>query len=64
VNGSLGDGLWKYGSLLGIFEVLFPVLYFLIGTPKIGQDLQRLLVADELPTAVIAATLFLNEDVS
>lgn len=44
INGSFGDGLWKYGSLLGLFGVLFPVLFFLIGTPKIEQDLQRLLV--------------------
>ncbi|MGM0877251.1 MAG: hypothetical protein ACQEWV_21515 [Bacillota bacterium] len=45
INGSLGDGLWKYGSLLGLFGVLFPVLFFSIGTPKIGAGLAPIIGA-------------------
>jgi drug/metabolite transporter (DMT)-like permease len=64
VNGSLGDGLWKYGSLLGLFGVLLPVLLFSIGTPKIGAGLATILGAIELPTAVVASAFILNEHVS
>jgi drug/metabolite transporter (DMT)-like permease len=64
VNGSLGNGLWKYGSLLGLFGVLLPVLLFSIGTPKIGAGLATILGAVELPTAVMASAFILNEYVS
>lgn len=64
VNGSLGDGLWRYGSLLGFFGVLLPVLLFSIGTPKIGGGLATILGAAELPTAIIASVLILNEKVT
>lgn len=64
VNGSLGDGLWKYGSLLGLFGVLLPVLLFSIGTPKIGAGIATILGAAELPTAIIASVVVLNEYVS
>ena len=64
VNGSLGNGLWKYGSLLGLFGVLLPVLLFSIGTPKIGAGLATILGAVELPIAVMASAFILNEYVS
>ncbi|MBO1510921.1 EamA family transporter [Metabacillus bambusae] len=64
INGSLGDGLWKYGSLLGFFGVLLPVLLFSIGAPKIGTGLATIIGAAELPTAVIASVIILNEHVS
>ncbi|WP_273124879.1 EamA family transporter [Metabacillus sp. HB246100] len=63
-NGSLGEGLWVYGALLGFFGVLLPVLLFSIGTPKIGGGLATIIGAAELPTAVIASALILNEHVS
>lgn len=64
LNGSLGDGLWKYGSLLGLFGVLLPVLLFSIGAPKIGAGLATIIGAAELPTAVIASVFILKEHVS
>jgi len=64
VNGALGEGLWKYGSLLGFFGVLLPVLLFSIGTPKIGEGLATILGAAELPTAIIASVLILHEAVT
>jgi drug/metabolite transporter (DMT)-like permease len=63
-NGTLGEGLWKYGSLLGLFGVLLPVLFFSIGTPKIGAGPATIIGAAELPTAVIASALILHEHVS
>jgi drug/metabolite transporter (DMT)-like permease len=64
VNGSLGEGLWKYGSFLGFFGVLLPVLLFSIGTPKIGSALATIISAAELPTAIIASVVLLNGNVS
>jgi drug/metabolite transporter (DMT)-like permease len=63
-NGSLGDGLWIYGSLLGFFGVLLPVLLFSIGTPKIGTGLATIIGAAELPIAVIASVFILIEHVA
>ncbi|QGQ47921.1 EamA family transporter [Metabacillus sediminilitoris] len=64
VNGSLGEGLWKFGSILGFFGVLLPVLLFSIGTLKIGPGLATLLGAAELPAAIIASIVVLHESVS
>jgi drug/metabolite transporter (DMT)-like permease len=63
-NGSLREGLWLHGSLLGFFGVLLPVLLFSIGTPKIGGGLAVILGAAELPTAVVASVLILQEHVT
>lgn len=64
INGSLGDGLWKYGSLLGFFGVLLPVLLFSIGAPKIGTGLATIIGAAELPTAIIASVFIIHEHVA
>ncbi len=63
-NGSLSNGLLKYGLILSIFGTVLPPLLFAIAIPKIGPSLGGILSSVELPTAVIAAFILLNENVS
>jgi drug/metabolite transporter (DMT)-like permease len=60
-DGSLQEGLWIYGGLLGIFGLLIPTLLFAIGIPKIGSGLGTILGAAELPMAVFMSSLVLKE---
>lgn len=63
-DGALTDGLWKYGLPLGLLGIVIPVLFFSIGVPKLGSGLGTILGAAELPAAVVASVLVLQEDVS
>jgi drug/metabolite transporter (DMT)-like permease len=63
-NGSLTSGLWKYGLMLGIFGVVFPVVFYAIGAPKINTGLGTILGAGELPVTVIASVIILKEAVT
>jgi len=63
-NGALMEGLWKYGLLLGFFGLIIPVYCFSIGVPKVGTSLGSIIGAAELPTAILAASLVLNEPIS
>lgn len=54
-DGSLFEGLFLYGCLLAFFN---------IGVPRIGAGMASILGAAELPTAVLAPSLFLQESVS
>ncbi|MFF3924827.1 EamA family transporter [Paenibacillus lactis] len=59
-----GNGLWIYGLILGTFGVVLPVLLFALGAPKISTGLATILGAGELPVAVIASVMGLNEQVT
>lgn len=63
-SGALQAGLWKYGMFLGLFGVVFPVICFSIGTPKVGAGLGTILSSAELPVVAIASIIFLQETVS
>ncbi|MFD3448430.1 DMT family transporter [Microbacteriaceae bacterium 4G12] len=63
-NGSLENGLWKYGILLGLLGILIPIVFFSIGVSKVGAGLGTILSAVELPAAVIVSVLILKEHVS
>lgn len=64
-NGKLfGDGLWIYGLLLGFFGIIMPICFFSIAVPHVGSGLASILSAMELPVAVIASVLVLNEALS
>lgn len=63
-DGAITDGLWKFGLPLGLLGIVIPVIAFSIGVPKLGSGLGTILGAAELPSAVIASVLFLQEDVS
>ncbi|OZB97713.1 DMT family transporter [Paenibacillus sp. XY044] len=62
-DGSLGEGLWVYGVILGLLGILIPVLFFAIGMPKVGTGTGAILGAAELPAAVIASVLLVHEHV-
>ncbi|PIC69977.1 MULTISPECIES: EamA family transporter [unclassified Sporosarcina] len=60
-NGMLGDGLWIYGTILGVFGIVLPIFLFSIGVPKVGAGMSSILSAVELPVAIIASMLLLGE---
>jgi drug/metabolite transporter (DMT)-like permease len=63
-NGSLTNGLWKYGMMLGVVGIALPILFFAIGVPRIGPGLATILSAAELPVAVITSFILLKEKVT
>ncbi|PEA53633.1 EamA family transporter [Bacillus pseudomycoides] len=62
-NGTLTNGLWKYGLALGTFSIVIPTITFTIGIPKIGSGLATILGAAELPVTTIMSVLLLKEAV-
>ena len=63
-NGSLPDGLWMYGLLLGVFGIIAPVALFGIAVPHVGSGLSSILSSAELPVAVTVSVLLLHEPFS
>ncbi len=53
-----------YGFVLGLFGSALPVFLFAIGTPHVPDGLSGILSAAELPVAIIASVLILNEAVT
>ncbi|WP_165873647.1 EamA family transporter [Baia soyae] len=64
VDGSLLDGLWAWGLLLGLFGSLIPSYLFAIGIPHIGSGMASILGSVELPVVILTSALLLNESVS
>lgn len=62
-DGSLANGLAKYGLAVSFFSLLIPTIFFNIGMPKIGP-LGSILATSELPMAILMSTLVLNEKVT
>ncbi|MGF7049893.1 drug/metabolite transporter (DMT)-like permease [Paenibacillus sp. DS2015] len=63
-DGTISDGLWKFGIPLALLGTIIPVIFFSIGVPKIGSGLATILGAAELPSAVVASVLVLQEHVT
>ncbi len=64
MDGTLVDGLWKFGLPMGLLGIIIPVIFFGIGVPKIGSGLGTILGAAELPAAVVMSVLVLREQVT
>ncbi|WP_228551153.1 EamA family transporter [Sporosarcina cascadiensis] len=60
-NGKLGEGLWIYGAILGVFGIVLPIFLFSVGVPKVGGGMSSILSAVELPVAILASMLLLGE---
>ena len=60
-NGKIGDGLWLYGVILGVFGIVLPIFLFSVAVPKVGAGMSSILSAVELPVAIVAAMLLLGE---
>ncbi|AXI00822.1 DMT family transporter [Sporosarcina sp. PTS2304] len=60
-NGKLGEGLWWYGLILGVFGIVLPIFLFSVGVPKVGAGISSILSAVELPVAIMASMLLLGE---
>ena len=63
-DGSIPNGLWKYGIPLALLGIVIPVVFFAIGVPKVGPGLGTILGAAELPAAVTMSVLVLHEEVT
>jgi len=63
-DGSLGAGLWYWALAIGALGQVIPPVCFNIGIPKVGGTLAGVLGAVELPVAVVAAFILLNEAVT
>lgn len=63
INGSITEGLWVWGLILGLFAVVLPPFLFSVSMPKIGSGLGTILSASELPTAVFMSMIVLKEQV-
>ena len=64
IDGTITGGLWKYGLILGLFGIIFPIVLFSIAAPKVGGALSSILGAMELPVAVIVSVLVLGENLT
>lgn len=64
-NGQLfNEGLWVFGLLLGVFGIIMPIYFFSVAVPHVGSGLASILSAMELPVAVLASVIILNEALS
>lgn len=53
-----------YSIIFALFGYSIPIVFFAIGIPKIGATISAMLSALELPVAIIAAMILLQENVS
>ncbi len=63
-SGVLGEGIWKYGILIGILGCAVPSFFFAIGTPKIPAGAATILSSSELPAGIICSVIILSEAVT
>jgi drug/metabolite transporter (DMT)-like permease len=64
INGRLWDGLLPYALIVACLGSVIPIMCLTIGVPRIGNGLATILLAAELPTAVLMSRIVLKEHVS
>lgn len=60
-DGSLQQGLWLWGGLLGAFGILLPFYCYAKGVPVVGAGMTGLLGSIELPVVLVVSHYFLQE---
>lgn len=64
-NGTLfKTDLLYFGLALGFFGIILPILLFTVAVPKVGGGTASILSATELPVAILASVVVLNETLS
>ncbi|MEN0589479.1 DMT family transporter [Kurthia gibsonii] len=64
-NGTLfTSSLLYFGLALGFFGIILPIILFTIAVPKVGGGTASILSATELPVAIMASVIVLNESLS
>ena len=64
-NGTLfKTDLWIFGIILSVFGILLPIILLSIAAPKVGGALSSILSAMELPVAIIASVIILQESLA
>ncbi|MBQ0140709.1 MAG: DMT family transporter [Kurthia sp.] len=56
--------LLYFGLALGFFGIILPILLFTVAVPKVGGGTASILSATELPVAILASVVVLNETLS
>lgn len=56
--------LLYFGLALGFFGIILPILLFTVAVPKVGGGTASILSATELPVAILASVIVLNEALS
>lgn len=56
--------LLYFGLALGFFGIILPILLFTVAVPKVGGGTASILSATELPVAILASVVVLNESLS
>lgn len=56
--------LLYFGLALGFFGIILPILLFTVAVPKVGGGTASILSATELPVAILASVIVLNEKLS
>ncbi|MCZ8511137.1 DMT family transporter [Paenibacillus filicis] len=60
-NGALGQGLWIWGGLLGLFGMIIPSYLYAKGAPYLETGLTAILGSVELPVVILCSALLLKE---
>lgn len=63
ISGVLGEGIWKFGFVLGLFGLFFPVIMFGIGTPHLPTGISTIMASSELPAGILVSVLLLGEGI-
>lgn len=61
---ALGNGLWIFAILLGLFGVIIPPYLYARGIPVIGPAMASILGSIELPVVITSSALILHEQIS
>ena len=63
-SGILIEGIWRFGLILGVFGLFFPVIMFGIGTPHLPTGISTIMASSELPAGILISVLLLRENIS
>ncbi len=64
INGALGEGLWFWGGLIGLFSAIIPAIFITTGAPHIGTGMVSIIGSIELPVSVVLSYFVLAEPIS
>lgn len=64
IEGTLWEGLWIWGTALGVLGVILPPLLFTKGVPHIGAGMATILGSVELPVVLLLSFFILNEKIT
>lgn len=64
ISGALGEGLWFWGGLIGLFSAIIPAIFITTGAPHIGTGMVSIIGSIELPVSVVLSYFVLAEPIN